>query len=253
MRPFRWRTWFWLAISGSTVAIAGLSVWLVIEHRYEIEVWWYRWQLAEVMTSENAEPILQRFVMSRGSEQRWTVFWKTYGETSARADYWIMSAAFLDEEETAMRAFVAVAQKRPEICEGLVHLLRWDSSWTNVGLGSLLDELRSIANDSLQSSDEERDADSVELATLFRLLCWGTGQDELCNDLQPENVREAFEQWNRWYEETGPYLRFDEKIGRFRIDEDARSRGTAVPAEARLIPPVDTPLPGWTGPLPPKP
>jgi hypothetical protein len=252
MRPFHWRTWFWLSIGGSTVAIASLSAWLVIKNRYDIEVWWYRRQLAQVMTNEEAEPLLQQFVVSHGSPQRWAAFWRTFGETNVRADYWILSAALVDDEEYAMRSFVSVSQKRPEICKGFVHLLRWDSSWTNVGSEALLDEVRSMVHEGFESSNEELGSDNVEIAVLFRLLCWGTGQDDLCRDLQTENMRQAFAQWNSWYEENGPYLRFDETIGRYRIDEEARSNGIRVPPEARRIPAADTPLPGWTGPLPPK-
>src|SRR5262245_61045648 len=83
------------------------------------------------------------------------------GKENARPVYWILSAALLDDEEYAMRSFVSVSQKRPEICEGLVHFLRWDSSWTNVGSEALLDEVRSMVHGSFESSDEE-EGDSVE-------------------------------------------------------------------------------------------
>jgi hypothetical protein len=252
MRPFRWRIWFWFAIVAGTLAIAGLSAWLLIQHRYEIEVWWYRKQLSQVSTAEEAEPLMRRFATGRGAAERCAIFWRTFAQTDVHADYWALLALFRTDDEqpaVAVRAFVAESQKRPEICEGYLHWSRW--LWGSFD-ATIVHEARSMLNDFFQSSDELTDVECVYATFILRLLCWGTCQDELCRDLEPENWRHVFEQWNRWYEENGPYLRFEPDIGRYRVDEDARLNKHRVPPEARHIPPVDEPLPGWTGPLPTK-
>jgi hypothetical protein len=57
-------------------------------------------------------------------------------------------------------------------------------------------------------------------------------------------------EWKPWFDENRPYLRFDPATARFRLDEDAQRAGQPVPAEAQQAQRLQTPLPGWTGPVP---
>lgn len=71
--------------------------------------------------------------------------------------------------------------------------------------------------------------------------------------LEVKSLKDLEVQWPKvdaWFRENLPYLRWDEAVDGFVVDDDLRASGESVPEEERYPTAPEAPLPYWTGSLP---
>ena len=255
MRPVIWKRLFWATILPTTAGVLALAGWLLFQNRYNIEVWWYRQHLAEAKTFDEAEPWQKKLWEPSARQARWTAATRTFMQGESWADFWMLNGRYTDDSATYYGGFLAESRRRPEICRAMVYTRRWATRgkrWTDGSDAGqpidLLAELQGIMETPLSYTNPNRSPG--EYTWTVRVLCWCTYQDDLCRDLDFENWSEAYTRWKWWLAKNGPYLRFEPDTDRFRLDVEAKHNRQPVPRESQLAQSVDTPLPGWQGPLP---
>ncbi len=247
---------FWAMIASGFAGAVGLGAWLVFANRYHIEMWWYRRHLSKAMAADEAKPWVEKFGRESGFKERCSIFWQMFLQGDPRADYWILTEGGHPLSEKQLEQFVATffpeARVRPEICSGLVHILRWQVRDSVLDGTEFLDEAsRFIAQGAFGPDGEKiQTEEAAPLAYFVRILCWATSKDDLCEELEMETWQHVFARWRDWYEENGPYLTFDPDSNRYVLDEAAKAARRPVAASDRLVPAVESPLPNWTGPIP---
>lgn len=255
MRRVFWKRLFWGTILPTMAAVFALSVWLLFQNRYNVQVWWYRQHLAEANTWPEAEPWQKKLWALPGRKAKWAAAVRYFMQGEPRADFWMINGKYTDDSATYYGEFLAEAARRPEICRAMVYARRWapgGKRWTDGSDADqpidLLAEIQGVMETPLPYTNPNRTPG--EYAWTVRVLCWCTYQDDLCRDLDCENWSEVYARWKSWIAEYGPYLRFEPETDRYRLDVQAKRILQPVPREAQLAWSVDTPLPRWQGPLP---